>query len=306
MTEKRGYRSVILALTLMTASATGSEQVTFIAADGTPIEAEIDYLMIAGDSDGFPPDSPENRVIPNTTDTPFAGVGSLQLFSPEFGHSMCTATPITPRHILTAAHCAARVPMCGMLFILNFGADRSHLIRISAITLHPDTNRARLSVFDDLAVLTLSEPLPPELPIYPIFPDRLFSGDTVTMVGYGWPGDGVTGFRFPGNSDPTIKRWGANVVDTVLLDEAPTADADDDAGMLPLNCESMAVILISFLSWPPRACTAALLLSTAFFQTLVLYCIASCFFRTLLVCEILARALRGSSVAGKFFHDPVP
>ena len=94
--------------------------------------------------------------------------------------------------------------------------------------------------------------------------------------------------------------------DTVLLDEAPTADADDDAGMLPLNCESMAVILISFLSWPPRACTAALLLSTAFFQTLVLYCIASCFFRTLLVCEILARALRGSSVAGKFFHDPVP
>ena len=219
MTEKRGYRSVILALTLMTASATGSEQVTFIAADGTPIEAEIDYLMIAGDSAGFPPDSPENRVIPNTTDTPFAGVGSLQLFSPEFGHSMCTATPITPRHILTAAHCAARVPMCGMLFILNFGADRSHLIRISAITLHPDTNRARLSVFDDLAVLTLSEPLPPELPIYPIFPDRLFSGDTVTMVGYGWPGDGVTGFRFPGNSDPTIKRWGANVVDTVLLDD---------------------------------------------------------------------------------------
>ena len=60
-------------------------------------------LMLAGDPNGAPPDSPANRVDQNTPASPFGGVISLQIVSG--GTFICTGTVISPFHILTAGHC---------------------------------------------------------------------------------------------------------------------------------------------------------------------------------------------------------
>jgi hypothetical protein len=36
-------------------------------------------MIVAGDPNGTPADSPENRVDANTADSPYAGVGSLKI-----------------------------------------------------------------------------------------------------------------------------------------------------------------------------------------------------------------------------------
>ena len=52
------------------------------------------------------PDSPTNRIDPNIPSSPYAGVGSLNLISPELGQAfLCSGTAISPLHVLTAAHC---------------------------------------------------------------------------------------------------------------------------------------------------------------------------------------------------------
>jgi V8-like Glu-specific endopeptidase len=60
---------------------------------------------VAGDPNfASDPDSPQQRVDPNTILSPFAGVGSITAFDENgAGTFLCTATPITSRHILTAA-----------------------------------------------------------------------------------------------------------------------------------------------------------------------------------------------------------
>ncbi len=64
----------------------------------------IQKAIIAGDPNATPPDSPANRVDPNTPDSRFAGVGSLRVNTATDGF-ICTATAISPNHVLTAAHC---------------------------------------------------------------------------------------------------------------------------------------------------------------------------------------------------------
>ncbi len=65
---------------------------------------KIEPVIVAGDPDGTPPDSPSNRVDPNTPDSDFAGVGSLRIKRGS-STSTCTATAISPTHVVTAAHC---------------------------------------------------------------------------------------------------------------------------------------------------------------------------------------------------------
>ena len=56
-------------------------------------------MIVAGDPNGSPADSPSNRVDANTTASDFAGVGSLFMKLGRFNGYVCTATPIDASHL---------------------------------------------------------------------------------------------------------------------------------------------------------------------------------------------------------------
>lgn len=185
-------------------------------------------LIVGGDPNGSPTDSPAQRVDPNTTTSPFAGVGSLRI---SFGADtyIGSATVISPIHILTAGHCVdltddgtVDVAPADLIFHLNYGSDLSHSIPARAIYLHPDfTGFGRPSVNDDLAVIELAAPIPAGVPIYPLHTDPFVRIETVTMVGYGLSGDGVNGFTV--GPSFSVKRIGNNHADVYIADDEGTA-----------------------------------------------------------------------------------
>ena len=191
--------------------------------------ADIHKLIVAGDPNGSPPDSPTDRVDPNTTDSPFAGVGSLWVDATGFnGYSYIgSATAISPTHVLTAAHMldldnngTIDVAAADVEFILNFGSDLSHMIPASALFVHPDwTGFNSPSVNDDVAVIELSGPLPAGVPIYSLNTDPFEFIETATLVGYGMSGDGVNGYDYDMGAAFDVKRVGGNLTDFYDLDD---------------------------------------------------------------------------------------
>ncbi len=185
----------------------------------------VEPVMMAGDPDGTPPDSPANRVDPNTSDSRFAGVGSLRLAS-NSGTFICSAAAISDRHILTAAHCLDLFGSNGTIdltpdqvtFNLNAGGNLTSQITASRLSIHPDyTGFANPVVNDDIAVITLSQPLPEGTPIYDIHWDPLPLGTEIISAGYGRSGTGISGFTT--GASFTVKRIGGNEIDAVSLDD---------------------------------------------------------------------------------------
>jgi V8-like Glu-specific endopeptidase len=185
-------------------------------------------LIVAGDPNGDPPDSPDNRVDPNTKRSPFAGVGSLRTAF-QVGEAVpfvggCSAAAIGPRHVLTAAHCVdanfnGRVDPGDdnvVEFWLNLDTDSpvdEPDVIIPAVRWypHPDAfNPGNAYFHDDIGVIELSQPLPAGVPFYELYTGDL-AGQTLHMVGYGRSGDGVNGFTIPASR--TVKRVGQNVAD---------------------------------------------------------------------------------------------
>jgi Ca2+-binding RTX toxin-like protein len=182
--------------------------------------------IVAGDPNGSPPDSPTNRIDPNTADSPFAGVGSLELTLSPGESFLCSGTAISPRHILTAAHCLDVVADDGVidllpenvLFNLHVGGDFTSQIPASDLQIFPGYTGFSSTINNDLAIVTLSEDLPANVPIYNLYRDPLLAGTTLTMVGYGTAGNGVDGL-LEDSASASIKRSGKNQVeDTSLLE----------------------------------------------------------------------------------------
>ncbi len=185
----------------------------------------IDPAIVAGDPNGTPPDSPIQRIDANTADSPFAGVGSLRT---QIGSSnyVCTATPISPIHVISAAHCldtdangSINPTPSNVTFNVNMsGSSSTYQITANQLYVHPDwTGFNNPNANDDLAIIELSSELPADVPIYPL--NETPFDDTVEahFVGYGRSGTGVSGYTT--NASYTIKRWGMNEIDYYYFDD---------------------------------------------------------------------------------------
>ena len=164
------------------------------------------HALMAGSS----PDSPGGRIDPNTSTSPFAGVGSISI-----GGNTFSGTLIAPGYVLTAAHVASGVPASSIVFNLNIGGNLTQQIGASAIYINPGyTSFTSTHPADgDLAIIKLSQDVAAGTPSYDLYRGNLAAGTTLTLVGYGDSGNGDTGL-ITSSASPSVKRIGQNNADS--------------------------------------------------------------------------------------------
>lgn len=185
-------------------------------------------MVQAGSASISPFDSPSNRVDPNTTTSPFAGVVSIRA-SNSAGTFLGSGCFITPRHVLTAAHLLDGnndgiddSNYAGFRVNINYGSNVSHVINVLGGHINPEyTGFLNPSIQDDIAVLYLEETVPAGVPIYSICRREFNVPEEVTIIGYGKSGYGDVGDTV--GSSWSKKRVGRNFIDFI----GPNIDDDD-------------------------------------------------------------------------------
>lgn len=153
---------------------------------------------------GALPDTPAARIDPNTTTSLWSGVGSVVV-----NGGIYSGVVVAPRFVLTASHVVGSAPAASIQFVLNFGADQSHVIQAQAVTRYPTASFP----YDDLALIELSVPVPPGVAIHPLAREPLTSAQVLALVGHGASGNGDVGTSVAASR--TVKRTGRNMLDVI-------------------------------------------------------------------------------------------
>lgn len=214
----------LIAATLLSATA-GAQ-----ADQMRPLRGAIKPLIVAG----APPDSPDARVDPNTADSRFSGVVSIEIISGGYQY-ICSGALVAKRSVVSAGHCVD-VQDNGVVIDLKDPTNRVRVlfnnspianspanaaIVASKVSMHQDyqgfgncpagSSADAFCVNDDVAVITLSEDAPKEAKIYKISKAPIKSGTRIIMAGYGTSGNGIDGYNVA--PDYGIKRTGQNYMD---------------------------------------------------------------------------------------------
>jgi len=223
-------RATIMVVVILAAQAVVPAASVVVVELGT---LDLQKLMVAG----APPDSPADRVDPNTAASIFAGVGSV--FADTGGGSGYLGTGalvhgFTPgkegvrNFVVTAAHVldinddgSADFAPSDVSFTLNAGSDFSQVIVGKSITIHPNfTGFNNPVVNDDIAVIELTANAAPGVPVYNLSTVSSENAEVITSVGYGKSGDAISGYTT--DASLSVKRVGKNQRDAVGYDDEGT------------------------------------------------------------------------------------
>ncbi|MCK4871870.1 MAG: hypothetical protein KAS72_04005 [Phycisphaerales bacterium] len=194
------------------------------------VDEGIHPIIMAGDPNGEPPDTPDDRIDPNVPTSRYGGVVSIRTGV----NAVSTGTIISPYHILCAAHSFDRNNdgvndvRADVGVNINLYGDFSTVLEppfIRSTSLHPDfTGFNNPSANDDIAIITLHWPLADDVPIYDLYREAPALGDRLELVGYGRSGNGVWGYSTMASYN--VKRSGENIVDLFFLDDEGSGVAE--------------------------------------------------------------------------------
>ncbi|MEO8152734.1 MAG: trypsin-like serine protease [Rhizobacter sp.] len=152
---------------------------------------------------GASPDTPDARVDANTVNSPWTSAVSVIVNGGAY-----SGVVIAPRYVLTANHVAGGQAPANVSVQINAQSTPLSLAA-TAITSFPSASFP----YDDLALITLATAAPETVEILPIYRTTPPAHQVITVVGYGWSGNGDVGAKVSKSSG--VKRSGSNSIDGV-------------------------------------------------------------------------------------------
>lgn len=224
-------RAALAAVPVIVAMAASS------GAQASPVVSGIYSPLIVA---GAPPDSPANRVDPNTPTSPFSGVVSINIRYANGDSFICSGTLVSKRDVVTAGHCLdsngngqlidINQPGNDVRVVFNastvVGSPGRAIITADQVSINPNyqgfgncpyATTTDFCVNDDVAVVHMNQDAPADAKIYRTYGGEISGNQLITMVGYGRSGDGINGYTT--GPDFRIKRSGQNVMDLFDLDD---------------------------------------------------------------------------------------